>query len=99
MKIDINKLRVVAQRAFEAVEQRYGATVELNKDLYWSVPTEARYNGDVDPKQLDVGSLADDYEQISKVVTGEHDVVRYDFAYLGNIFIALGETVDVQSAQ
>ena len=42
-------------------------------------------------KVSQVGSLAEDYRQIEKLVTGGHDAVGYDLVYLAAIFRALGE--------
>ena len=97
MKIHVKDLRTVTQRAFDTVEERYGGVIELNEDLYWSIPRDARYNVDIQPGKLDIGSLAEDYDEIRKVLTGEHDVIRYDLAYLGSTLVALGEAIDIQS--
>lgn len=91
MKISIEELRIAAQRTLEYVGEKYGDEVELDQDYYWSLPKEAKYDVLKETKVSQVGSLAEDYRQIEKLVTGGHDAVGYDLVYLAAIFRALGE--------
>lgn len=65
-------------------------SITLDKDLYWNILDEELYDPYKDPVGLTIGSLTDDWEFLQKVMTGERDMIDYDFYKLAAILRCLG---------
>lgn len=62
-------------------------TIEVPQDFYWDlIPGEREYAG--------IGSLADDWMMLQKLLNNSHIVSNLDIERLGNIFIAVGEELE-----
>ncbi|HEJ9057551.1 hypothetical protein [Serratia fonticola] len=64
MNIDINKLEEILTAILEELKARGIASVPLDADFYWNIPSEAIYDTYNEPSELDIGQLEDDYEML-----------------------------------
>jgi len=68
-------------------------TVELPHDFYWDVLPTERYRVDK-PKEMGVGQLYDDWNDLQRVGDGEIDALIPLLEKLGSVVRSIGELVD-----
>lgn len=91
MQIDIAELKQVIDRLFDHITETRGVkSCEFDKDNYWNIPSQEVYEID-DPKELDIGSLSDDWEFLSKLLQPESQPVAYQLTQLAPLLRYLGE--------
>jgi hypothetical protein len=91
VEIDLLDLKRVIDVLFEhLVKQRAVTMVELDQNFFWEVPEEAAYLLDA-PPQLDVGSLDDNWEFLSKLLVEGSSPVAYQLTELAPLLRAIGE--------
>jgi hypothetical protein len=94
MEIDLVKLRQVVDRLFDhVIETRGVRRVALEDQYYWEVPAPVRYRTEVDPGELDVGNLADDWEFVSGLLRDENPPVAYQLTELAPLLAYVGEAL------
>jgi hypothetical protein len=92
MKIDIADVKRVFETLVAHLEQTNQSTHEIEWDYYWDVPTEDRYNPYVDPKELNMGQLTDDWQELIKIADGDMPPVGPALMWLSSILRAIGES-------
>ncbi|AZA80849.1 hypothetical protein C1637_11435 [Chryseobacterium lactis] len=93
-KIEIQKedLKQILFILMNKLEASSNNTFLLNKDLYWNIPDEELYDVYKEPKDLTIGSLAEDWEFLQKVLKREREVIEYDFTKISDILKLIGQT-------
>ena len=66
--------------------------LDINKDYYWNIDPESKFNPNKDP-ELNIGSLSDDLEYLNLILQKKHDPNILDFERLGNLLIYIGEHI------
>ena len=89
MQIPLSQIAQVAKILLEAYQERGVESVQVNMDMYWIVDAPAWTNFNEQPK-LHVGSLADDWESLQKVLAGQMPTV-VDFDRLATVLRAISE--------
>ena len=93
-EIDLVELKAVVDRLLDhVIETRGVRTVALEDRYYWEVPAPARYKTEVEPGDLDVGNLADDWEFVSGLLREEKQPVAYQLTELGPLLAYIGEAL------
>ena len=93
-EIDLLKLKAVVDRVLDhVIETRGVRTVALEDQHYWEIPAPARYRTEVDPGELDVGNLADDWAFVSRLLRDENQPVAYQLTELAPLLEYVGETL------
>lgn len=78
MAIDLRALKTITNRLFDhIIETRGISTLELDRAFYWDVRSESRYDVSQQPTNLDMGSLADDWDFLSVLLNEEEDPIAY----------------------
>ena len=99
MEIDLLELRSVTLRLLDhLIETRGVACVALDENFYWSVPSDVVFRTETMPAQLDVGSLADDWEFVSALLKPDVSPVAYQLTELAPLLAYIGEKLSVELA-
>jgi hypothetical protein len=95
MEVDISVLRTATDRLFDHLIEMNIEKLEIPYDYYWHIPKEQEYDVYAKPdlEALTIGQLSDDWLELNKVVTGNHEVLGYHFVWLSSILRAIGETI------
>ena len=93
-EVDLVELKKVVNRLLDhVIETRGVRAVTLGDRYYWEVPAPDRYRVEVDPGELDVGDLADDWEFVSRLLQEENQPVAYQLTELAPLLAYLGEVL------
>ncbi len=95
MEIDISVLRTTVDKLFEHLTEVNIEQLEIPYDYYWPIPKEEEYDVYTKPdlEALTIGQLSDDWRELNKVATGNHEVLGYHFVWLSSILRAIGESM------
>jgi hypothetical protein len=93
--ISIHVLRKTINGIFDFIEKEHpGITkVELKQDHYWSITDDVLYSMENPPKQLAVGSLADDYEFVLSAFKSVDQQLPIMFMHIAPLLQALWQAV------
>ena len=91
MKIKHSDLRRIFNMLMDSIPENLGDEIELLYDYYWNVSVGTRHIVENEP-ELDMGSLDHDLERLQQSLQN-NDPMYSDFRYLGNILIAIEDTV------
>ena len=92
MLITVAELRRASELLMNHLEAQGRASVQIDHDYYWFVPTDQRYDQYKEPKQLTLGQLSDDWSEIRKILDGKGEPVNYALVWLSSLLRAVGET-------
>lgn len=92
MNIDVSQLRAVTEKLLAHVESKR-TSVEIDVDYYWDIPKDARYDPAVEPKELTLGQLSDDWDELGRIAGGQAEPLGYALVWLAAVMRAVGETV------
>ncbi|MGI4760325.1 MAG: hypothetical protein ACRYF0_06445 [Janthinobacterium lividum] len=59
--------------------------IEMLEDFYWNIPDLDLYNIKDDPKELTLGQLSDDWQELVKILEKENAPTKYDLAKLSSV--------------
>jgi hypothetical protein len=93
MRITTADLREACQRLLAHVEDVAGNAVVVEKDFYWDIPRDARFDVHREPEKFTVGQLSDDWNELQRIATGKAEPVAYALVWLSSIIRAIGEQV------
>ena len=96
LQLDLRDLRRAINVALDhIIEARGVETVEIAQPFYWNVPQDTRYDVAQDPPDLDVGSLADEWDFCANLLDGSAPPVALQLDELAPILqyvgVVLGE--------
>ena len=85
--LDLRELRAALSRVLDAAEARFGATIELGADHYWTLDPRRTFEPSVEPfGGLMAGQLSDDVDEMQRVATrADHVVIWHDLAHIVGI--------------
>ncbi len=90
LKITLEEVRQIALLLLKHVEETAGATVELDKDMFWSVPSPELYDVYATP-ELTVGQLSESWASLQAMDSGEGPSVSYGLVWLADVLRAIGQ--------
>jgi hypothetical protein len=91
--ISIETLRRAASVLLDRLESGAGATVALDKDMFWSIPAEQRSNVYAEPTEFTIGQLSESLQNVSRVVEDPSSATSYALVWLADLLRAAGEAV------
>lgn len=91
MKIEIDVLRAALNQLLDHAEEMNGKTVEVSEDLYWFIPKEHLHEPTREPVGLTLGSLDDDWAQVSAIGRGEKEAFGYGLVWAASVVRAVGD--------
>ena len=92
MPIDINTLEKATAAVFRHLRDAGVNSVDLEKDFYWSIEKEQRYEPYKEPTKMNLGQLTDDWQEIEKIACGDAEAIGYAFVWIAALYRYIGET-------
>ena len=90
MKINIDELEDCLSQLLSKLKESKGLNIELTNDFYWDIHSDELYNPYVQPKELSLGQLSDDWQEIKRLVgNNSSNSIPYDIIRITNILKAL----------
>jgi hypothetical protein len=101
-EVDLGELRAALDRVLSAVEERFGPTLDLAADHYWTLDPRRAFDPHAEQSVgLMVSQLSDDIQELRSVVTRPDDpVIWHDLSHIVGILSRIaaidlsGETAD-----
>jgi hypothetical protein len=93
-EITVAELRLITETLFEHLEDSGHATIVIDKDYYWNIAADGRYDPVRRPAELDLGQLSDDWAELQNVVAGRRPPLNYALVWLAAILRRIGEIAD-----
>jgi len=86
MKINKKKLLSIINILCKEVNENFDEDILIdNEDYYWMVKLDDKYNPLVDPKELSLGQVSDDWEDLLRLLESDEIPVSYDLFRLAEI--------------
>lgn len=97
--LKISEVRESLDSLFKFITDDLGVKeVPLGKDYYWNVPIAQAYRVEIPAgemgKQLDIGSLIADWENLRRGANGHESRLAYQLTYAASLLRYLGEAVE-----
>jgi len=92
MNINIDDLQKSILLLLRKTKDSQGNNVVIDVDYYWDIDAANLYNPYEAPKDIGLGQLSFDIEQINKI-SASGTVVPYDLKRAGGILAALGNSL------
>jgi hypothetical protein len=91
LRVSVDLLRKVAQILLNHVEDLEGSQVSLDKDFYWFIPPEHRFNPYSEPSEFALGQLRDCVEELGRIASDPDSAISYGLVWLGDLMRTIGE--------
>lgn len=91
--VDIGQMRRALAIAIDEFERTAGSDARLEKDFFWSIPKEERFNPYAQPTEMTVGQIAELIEHVSALDSDPGRATRHHLVWLGQLLQALGDLV------
>jgi hypothetical protein len=92
--VSIEVLRKSINRILDFIEKDLGISeVQLKQNYYWSIADDVLYAMEAPPKQLDVGSLKDDWDFVLSAAKDSGQQIPMLFIHLAPLLHALSRAV------
>lgn len=89
-KIEIALLREACERIFEFIENDLQiSSIDLEEDLYWTLPEEVRHDMSKIPTASHVGNLFDDYDFVEPLIKYRDQAIPLMFEHIAPLLTAL----------
>jgi len=99
VEIDLQELRLIIQRIFEYMESDLGLKkLTLDKDFYWDVPSEDRYDLTRSPETCDVGQLYDDWGFLRPILQDKSQALPLMLIHVAPLLLWIGENIGEQGS-
>ena len=89
-RIEIDELERVTKSLLSHIREQGIEYVDLDEDFYWNVPEADRYDSYNEPKELTLGQLSDDWNELAKIAEGDRERISYALVWLSSIYRVLG---------
>jgi hypothetical protein len=93
MSIKLNELKVCMNKIISYIEKSCADEIDPKQEMYWYIPPEACYDPYKDPsiKDLTLGQISFDIDELKKIATGEAEVTAYHLIWLSTVLRAIGD--------
>lgn len=88
MKISLDEIQKITLLLLSRLKESRGDEIEVINDYYWDISDEELYNPYEEPKNITLGQLSADIEEIQRLVNSD-DAIMYDLKRLAVIFKAI----------
>lgn len=89
-KFTTKELREVFDVLIGHVEERYGSTIEVDADYFWSIPSDEIYDVYDQPTDLTISQLTESLDNIRRVTADPEHAISYALVWLADILRATG---------
>jgi hypothetical protein len=94
LTLSLIELRRTTEVLFKHLQDSGHETVELNEDYYWIISEKERYNPYHEPKNLMLGQLYDNWQNLQDLTAGRLLPIPAHFERLSSILTYLGDSLD-----
>ena len=84
------ELRQAADEVLRHLEEIEGETIHFEKDLFWAIPHEQKWNPYTQPNEFTVGQLSECVDNIKRALRRPDQHVSYELVWLAEILGAAG---------
>ena len=91
MRVTTKELRAAALALLDHLDNTGQTEFEIEEDYYWSVPQETVYAPYESPKELTLGQLSHDWEEVQKLAQGKRAPLGYVLIWLAAVMRRVGE--------
>lgn len=91
MKVEIEVLRTALNKLLDHAKEAHGESINVEADLYWFVPEGLLSDPDVEPKELTLGSLDEDWSEVAAIGRGEKEPLGYALVWASSVLRAAGD--------
>jgi hypothetical protein len=89
LQIAMSDLREALRRVLDAVEEKYGTSIDLDADYYWSLRPAEAFDLTRDPG-LETGQISDDVGTVQEILSPDRDVyIWHDLEHVCGILTRL----------
>jgi len=89
--VTVEHLQRVAAILLRHLEEVSGPEIAFDKDLYWSIPPEQRFNPCAQPSEFTIGQLSECIDELTRIEGNPEQAVSYGLVWLGEVIKAIGE--------
>ena len=94
LEINLMDLKMVTNRLLDhAIDELGVERIPVDSPFYWNIPTTQLYEMDRKPTELDIGSLADDWELTSDLKNNQNKPVCYQLTEVAPLLRYIGEVL------
>lgn len=93
MKVQIKVLRAALNHLLDHAKQMKGEVIDINADLYWFVPKDILHEPASAPTELTLGSLDDDWSEVSAIGNGAKEPFGYALVWASTILRTIGDNI------
>ncbi len=93
LSIDIEALRRITTSLLDRLEAQGHSAVRISQDLYWDIDRSQRHDLDVEPENMRVGQLTEDWWNLEEMARDESLCAAYGLTWLAAILREIGETI------
>ena len=91
MNVKLAELQAIVDRLFAHLEETGRKDFEVPEDYYWSIEKDEIYDPLKDPKNLTMGQLSDDWDELKAILEGDNPPIGYALVWLSAILRVIGE--------
>ena len=98
MSIKLNELKICMNKIISYMESSCADEIDPKQDMYWYIQPEACYDPYKDPniKDLTLGQISFDIDELKKIAAGEAEVTAYHLIWLANVLRSIGDEILVK---
>lgn len=93
IQVPVETLRRAAAILLDRLESSSGATVALDRDMFWAIPSEHRSNVYAEPTEFTVAQMTDSLQNIVGIVEDPASATSFGLVWLADLLRAVGEAV------
>ena len=91
MRADLNTIEKAMLTVFQHLRDRGIDSLELEKDFYWNIAAEQRFDPYREPDDFSLGQLSDDWTEIEKIAAGQQEPLGYCLVWMAALIRYIGE--------
>ena len=89
MKINLDEISKLVVLLLSNLRNSKGNEIELKSDYYWDISNEELYSPYDEPKDISLGQLSDDLNEIYRLSKSHEEAIPYDLKRIAEILKVL----------
>lgn len=89
MKVNIEEIHKITTILFSKLKEQKGNEIELENDFYWDISSDELYKPYDEPKNISLGQLSDDLNEVQRLSLSSDEAIPYDLKRIAEIIKAL----------
>jgi hypothetical protein len=92
VRLQLSDLRRATDALFDHLERTGRTEIEVTEDFYWNIPEKRLYSVYSPPpeSELTVGQLSDDWNELTKIASGQRPPIAYALVWLSSLLRFIG---------